>query len=174
MFRRFGRRCRRRGGYGLGYGAWNYNIPPESRRGFGMFGQGWGWRNKPWKPGLGFRRGFFGIGMGREGWGRGWGFAVFPISPVQPIETQTIEVSKKEERSVDPIEKAKAILKEAYVGTPTPGDFLIPIYHKGEIVGYLWSNVPLSKVKPGNVHEVNGEKRVALIYEDKIVGYIRV
>ena len=91
---------------------------------------------------------------------------VSPYFQPRPLsDTQRLEEEIKR--------KAKEILSKATV-VPSWGWGPIPILHNGIIVGYLWENVPLKKVKVGSITQLGNIAQVMLLFENRIVGMLWV
>lgn len=88
-----------------------------------------------------------------------------PKEIIQPFQKETVEDIKK---------KAREILKKAIVGTSYPGSTSLSIIYEGNVIGYLWSNVPLDKLDFGVVSNNGGKWYIPLIYENRIVGYLLI
>ena len=112
-------------------------------------GGGWWWNYSPnWNYGAGFNY-------------------IAPQSATQPQQTQTESVEEVKKR-------AKEMLKKAITGSSYPGSMSSSILYNGNVIGYLWDNVPLNKLDFGVISNNGGKWYIPLIYENRIVGYLLI
>ena len=122
----------------------------------------WCWRYWAWS---GYYGGYY------SGWYGYWQNLNYPqygnVSQVpQPPSTQS---------SIDVVQRAKSVLSSASLSPAGYGPFggnTMLIIHNGNVVGWLWENVPLKEIEIGDQWYTPSGIRVTLIYKGRLVGFL--
>ncbi len=100
------------------------------------------------------------------GWNYNFNYGNQPTM-IQPIQTSTESIEEVKKR-------AREMLKKAITGSMYPGSMNATILYNGNVIGYLWDNVPLDKLDFGQISNNGGKWYIPLIYENRIVGYLLI